>query len=156
MKVVMKKLGIMLTLIVACFALPACDNDNDDNDGDRTPVSNVSSQIVKNWQMVNIFSVTVDDKGNAQKEEGHMMQSALWEFRNDGYQYIVLDGIPAVERYAYTVKGNKITLTQDVQDNPEIITGTAAISNGTMILDLYVYGEDNKNEYMEYIFQQVN
>ena len=150
MKNLMKKTGLILSLIVACLALPACDNDDNN---DPTPVSDVSTRIVANWQMTNIFSVTVDESGEIQKTEGKMMQSANWEFGKDGYQYITLDGYAAEERYKYEINGNELTLIQDVENNPEIRHGVVKISNGTMVLDLYEEG--SKTEYTEYIFQQV-
>lgn len=155
MKIMMKKIGLLIALVFACFALPSCDDDGDNN---NYPFSgdDISSQIVATWEKVNQYNVTVDAAGNINKSEGPKMQSSIWEFRKDGYQYLVQDGFPAEERYAFSIKGNEITLTQDVKDNPEIIKGVVKIANGTMTLDLYVYGEDNKNEYIEYIFHRTN
>ncbi|MCR5569648.1 MAG: hypothetical protein K6G31_10280 [Paludibacteraceae bacterium] len=146
----MKKTGLILSLIVACLALPACDNDDNN---DPTPVSDVSTRIVANWQMTNKTFVTVDESGEVQKTEGNMMVSEIWEFSKDGYQYVTLDGYAATELYRYEIKGNELTLIQDVEDTPEIRHGVVRISNGTMVLDLY--DEGSKTEYTEYIFQQV-
>ena len=150
MRNLLKRTGLIFSLIAACLMMPSCNNDDKD---EPTPVADASTKIIANWQMTNIFLVTIDENGNVDKQEGRMMQSSEWEFRNDGYQYVTLDGYPAKERYRYTVKGNELTLIQEVDENPEIRKGTVTIANGTMTLCLYE--ENTKKEYTEYTFQQV-
>lgn len=144
MNKLLKKLALLLALVATCAAFTACSDDDDDK----------TTDVVGSWEMVNQLMVSIDDKGEISKEEMHRFGSSVWVFGDDGTQYVIYDNKPEEgSLYRYEIKGNKITFTQQVENNPEIMEGIVTTQNNVMTLDVFVYGKDNKNEYIEYIFQ---